>query len=170
MGLCNQITKENLPEPFVFHFTTTCFMEQEGIEDGDISQVEEQFLGPLPCSPGNSVTIHHLIPFVHISHVSVKILYYTRFDYMARFVAEIAFHLRRMNMCENTDITFILPAYNTWISSDPPDNVSLLCFYCPGWNVFGHSSPFFANNSAAIYFPPEQIIEQSRRLEITIHL
>jgi hypothetical protein len=32
----NQITNEKLPEPFVFHFTTTCFMEQEGIKDGHI--------------------------------------------------------------------------------------------------------------------------------------
>jgi len=36
MGFCNQITNKNLPEPFVCHFTTTCFMEQEGTEDGHI--------------------------------------------------------------------------------------------------------------------------------------
>ena len=37
MGFCNQITNENLPDLFVCHFTTTCFMEQEGIEDGHIN-------------------------------------------------------------------------------------------------------------------------------------
>ena len=36
VGFCNQIMNENLPKPFVCHFTTTCFMEQEGIEDGHI--------------------------------------------------------------------------------------------------------------------------------------
>jgi len=37
MGFRNLIMNENLPEPFVCHFTTTCFMEQEGIEDGHMS-------------------------------------------------------------------------------------------------------------------------------------
>ena len=117
VGFHNQITNENLLEPFVCHFTTTCFMEQEGIEDGHIYQVEKQFLSPLPCSPGNSVTIHHPIRFVHISHVSIIVLYYMKCYCTARFVAEIAFHWRSMHICENTDITFILPAYNTLISS-----------------------------------------------------
>jgi hypothetical protein len=129
VGFRNQIMNENLSEPSVCHFTTTCFMEQEGIEDGCICQVEKQSLSPLPCSPGNSVTIHHPIRFVHISHVSVIVLYYMWFDCTARFVAEIAFHWRSMHICENIDIMFILPVYNTLISSDLRD-VSLLCFYC----------------------------------------
>ena len=141
MGFRNQITNKNLPEPFVCHFTTTCFMEQEGNEDGHIHQVEKQFLSPLPCSPGNSVTIHHPIQFVHISHVSTVVLYYTRFDCTAR--------------CRRN----CLPAYTTLISSDPRDNVSLLCFYCQGWNVFGHSPPVIANSSTVIYFPSGQIVE-----------
>jgi hypothetical protein len=36
MGFCNQITNKNLPEPLVCHFTATCFMDQEGTEDGHI--------------------------------------------------------------------------------------------------------------------------------------
>ena len=84
--------------------------------------------------------------------------YYTRFDYMARFVTEIGFNWRSMHIRENLDITFIVPAYNTLIYSDPRGNVSLLCFYCSGCNVFGHSSPVIANSSAKIYFPSEQII------------
>ena len=159
MGFCNQIKKENFPETFLFHFTTTCCMEQKGIEDGHTCQVAKQFVTPLPRSPGNSATIHHPVRFVHISHVSVIVLYFTRFDCMARIVAEIAFHWRSVHICENIDVAFILPNFNTLISSDPRDNVSLFCFYCPGLNVFGHYSPVIANISATIYFPSEQIIK-----------
>jgi hypothetical protein len=55
---------------------------------------------------------------VHIPHVSVTVLNYTRFDCMPRFVTEIVFQWRIMHICENTDIMFILPAYNTFDSAE----------------------------------------------------
>jgi len=85
MGFCNQIMNENLPEPLVCHFTPHVLWSSKEVRMAiSVRWKKNSFL-------------------VHIPHVSVRVLYYMRFDCMARFVTEIAFQCRIMQICENID-------------------------------------------------------------------
>jgi hypothetical protein len=42
-----------------------------------------------------SIAVHHFVWLVHKPHVGIVVLYYRRFDSMARFVSEIVFNRRR---------------------------------------------------------------------------
>jgi hypothetical protein len=60
MGLYYQITHEKLLQFFcVCYVPTTGLVDQESIQNGYVCQMEKHLLGPLPCSPSNSLAVDH---------------------------------------------------------------------------------------------------------------
>jgi hypothetical protein len=57
-------------------------------------QMEKQLLGPLPCSPCNSIAVGHPVCFVHKPHIGIVILDQTGFESMTRFILEVTLNWR----------------------------------------------------------------------------
>ena len=72
--------------------------------------MKKQFLGPLPCSAGNSIAVDHSVQLVHKPHVHIVVFYNMRSDSLARFLGEISFNKGSVHVCQNAHILSVFPA------------------------------------------------------------
>ena len=98
----NQFANENFTEIFVHHFAATWLVYKKCAQNGHVCYMKKQFLGPLPCSAGNSIGVENWL--VHKPHVWIVVFYNMRFDSLARFLGEIFFNRGSVHVCQNVHI------------------------------------------------------------------
>jgi hypothetical protein len=60
--------------------------------------MEKQLLGPVPCSPGNSIAANNPVLCVHKSYIGIVALNHMGYDSMARFILEVTLNWRGMHV------------------------------------------------------------------------
>ena len=72
------------------------------VQNGQVKQMEEQFLCPLPCATVDRVRICYSISLIYIAHVAVIICHNSGLYGLPITIAEITFCWCVMHVCQNT--------------------------------------------------------------------
>ena len=80
-----------------------------GIQNGQVKQMEEAFLCPLPCTMVDRIRIRHSISLIYIAHVAVIIRHNLRLYGLPISIAEITLCWCIVYVCQNTYVAFVPP-------------------------------------------------------------
>ena len=99
----------------------------------------KKLLSSIPRRSANKVSICNVVRFVHISSVSITVLYYGQFHSFTMLIAEITLQWWRMHVHQYADILCVLPHYCCQV-------ISHLSLCHPS------SVPWYIQNSSASLF------------------
>ena len=72
------------------------------VQNGQVKQMEEEFLCPLPCATVDRIRICHSISLIYIAHVAVIVRHNLRLYGLSITIAEITLCWWVVYVCQNT--------------------------------------------------------------------
>ena len=89
------------------------------IQNGQVKQMEAEFLCPFPCTTVDRIGFCHSISLIYIAHVAVIIRHNLRLYGLPIIVAEITLCWWTMYVCQNTYVPFVSPRYCSQVIPSP---------------------------------------------------
>ena len=89
------------------------------IQNGQVKQMEEEFLCPLPCVTVDRIGICHSISLIYIAHVAVIIRHNLRLYCLPVIIAEIALCWWVMDVRQNKYVAFVPLKYGCQFTPSP---------------------------------------------------
>ena len=89
------------------------------VQNGQVKQMEEQFLCALPCAAVDRIRICHSSSLMYVAYVAVIIRHNLRHYGPPIIITEITLYRCIVHVCQNTYITFVPPQYCRQVTPSP---------------------------------------------------
>jgi len=99
-------------------------MKNVAVENGQVSQVKEQFFRPLECVTADGVTVGHSVTLIHIAHIMVIIHHNLQLYGFSSLITEITFRWDILNISQHAYVSLVPPQYCRQVSPGSYTNVS----------------------------------------------